>query len=249
VVADGAHSALRGRVMPQARAPVYPWGCIWATVQDATGLGAARMLQQRFAGTTRMMGILPVAANCVTMFWSLPAEDLVPDRPLDLEKVREQALALWPEASPVIERAVDAGDFSRATYRRVALPHWNDGPVLFVGDAAHGTSPQLGQGANLGLCDAHALGRALGEASDLGEALAVFARRRDSASRFYRTASNLLTPFFQSDGVVLGIVRDLTIRHACYAPILRSMMTSTLAGLRCGWFSADALDADGRYSL
>lgn len=249
VVADGAHSALRGRVMPQAKAPLYPWGCIWATVPDATSLGAVRMLLQRFAGTTRMMGILPVASEYVTMFWSLPAADLVPDRPLDLGKVREQALALWPEASPVIERAVDADNFSRATYRHVALPRWNDGPILFIGDAAHGTSPQLGQGANLGLRDAHALSRALGEASNLAEALALFVRRRDAASRFYRTASNLLTPFFQSDGVALGIVRDLTMRHACYAPILQSMMTSTLAGLRRGWFSADTLDSDGRYSL
>jgi len=249
VVADGAHSALRGCLMPRARAPLYPWGCIWATVQDATSLGAARMLQQRFTGTTRMMGILPVASDCVTMFWSLPAADLESDRPLDLGEVRRQALALWPEASPAIERAVDADNFSRATYRHVALPRWNDGPILFIGDAAHGTSPQLGQGANLGLRDAHALGQSLGEASSLAEALTLFARRRDAATRFYRTASNLLTPFFQSDGVALGIVRDLMMRHACYAPILQPMMTSTLAGLRRGWFSADTLDSDGRYSL
>lgn len=249
VVSDGAHSVLRNRVMPAARAPLYPWGCIWATVRDVTGLGAPRMLQQRFTGTTSMMGILPVASDCVTIFWSVPAADLASERPLDLERVRGQALALWPQASPVVERAIDAGDFARATYRHVALPRWNEGPILFIGDAAHGTSPQLGQGANLGLRDAHALGRALAEASNLAEALALFARRRDPASRFYRAASHLLTPFFQSDSAALGIARDLTMRHACYAPVLRPMMTSTLAGLRRGWFSADVLDSDGRYSL
>ena len=37
VVADGAHSALRARLMPGARAPVYPWGCIWTTVPDSPG--------------------------------------------------------------------------------------------------------------------------------------------------------------------------------------------------------------------
>lgn len=36
---------------------------------------------------------------------------------------------------------------------------------------------------------------------------------------------------------------------ACRAPGLRPMMTSTLAGLRRGWLSADALDAEGRYPL
>lgn len=249
IVADGAHSALRGRVMPAARAPLYPWGCIWTTVADRQAFGAAGLLRQRFAGSTTMMGILPVAPDKLTMFWSLPAADLAADRPLDLEAVRREALWLWPEAAAIIEYAVAGDDFSRATYRHVSLPRWNEGPVLFMGDAAHGTSPQLGQGANLGLLDAHALGRSLAETSDLAQAMGLFARRRGPASNFYRTASHLLTPFFQSDRQVLGLVRDLTLRHACQAPVVRPMMASVLAGLRRGWLSADSLDADGRYPL
>jgi 2-polyprenyl-6-methoxyphenol hydroxylase-like FAD-dependent oxidoreductase len=118
-----------------------------------------------------------------------------------------------------------------------------------MGDAAHGTSPQLGQGANLGLLDAHALGRSLAEAGDLPQAMELFARRRGPPSRFYRSASHLLTPFFQSDGQVLGVLRDLLMQHACQAPVARPMMTTVLAGLRRGWLSADSLDADGRYPL
>lgn len=249
IVADGAHSALRDRVMPGVRAPLYPWGCIWATVADAQGFGAPRLLRQRFAGSTTMMGILPVAPDKVTMFWSLPGADLAADRPLDLESMRNEALRLWPEAATIIEYAVEGDDFSRATYRHVSLPRWNEGPVLFMGDAAHGTSPQLGQGANLGLLDAHALGRSLAEAGDLPQAMEFFARRRGPPSRFYRSASHLLTPFFQSDGQVLGVLRDLLMQHACQAPVVRPMMTTVLAGLRRGWLSVDSLDADGRYPL
>ena len=249
VVADGAHSVLRDRLMPGARAPLYPWGCIWATVPDTLAFGAVSLLRQRFAGTTTMMGVRPVSPDALTMFWSLPTPDLASDRPLDLEAIRDEALALWPEAAPIVERAVNAGDFARATYRHVALPRWNEGPVLFMGDAAHGTSPQLGQGANLGLLDAHALARSLAEASDIAQAMDLFARRRGPPSRFYRTASHLLTPFFQSDSEILAIVRDLVLRHASQAPIVRPMMTSVLAGLRRGWLIADSLDADGRYPL
>ena len=249
VVADGVHSALRERVMPRARAPLYPWGCLWATVPDTKGFGAARLLRQRFAGTTRMMGILPVASDELTMFWSLPAPALAPEQPLDLEAVRRGALSLWPDAAPIIERAVDAGDFARATYRHVTLPRWNEGPVLFMGDAAHGTGPQLGQGANLALLDAHALGRCLTEAGDLSQAMELFARRRGPPSRFYGTASRLLTPFFQSGHEWLAIPRDLALREACQAPVIRPMMTGVLAGLRRDWRSADSLDADGRYPL
>ncbi|MDP1749104.1 MAG: NAD(P)/FAD-dependent oxidoreductase [Reyranella sp.] len=250
VVADGAHSRLRERLMPKARAPLYPWGCIWATVPDAGKIATApAMLQQRLRGTTTMMGLLPIGQGLVTLFWSLPSAALEPGQPIDLEAWRMDALTLWPEAAALIEHAAGAGNFTRATYRQVTLPRWNEGPVLFIGDAAHGTSPQLGQGANLGLLDAHALSRALAASDDLAAALALFARRRTPSVRFYCQASHLLTPFFQSHQPLLGLARDALLGPACAAPGLRTMMTTTLAGLRRGWFSTDELDAEGRYPL
>ena len=249
VVADGAHSALRPRVFPRARAPIYPWGCIWATVADTHAFGATRLLRQRFSGTSTMMGLLPVAPERLTLFWSLPTSELEGEQPLDLAAMRREALVLWPLAAAVVERAVDAGTFARATYRHVSLPRWNDGPVLFIGDAAHGTSPQLGQGANLGLLDAHALGRSLAEAGDVPQALERFAARREPSNRFYGSASHLLTPFFQSHHDLLAIPRDLLLHRACVTPPIRRVLAGTLAGLRRGWWSADSLDADGRYPL
>jgi 2-polyprenyl-6-methoxyphenol hydroxylase-like FAD-dependent oxidoreductase len=222
---------------------------MWTTVPDTQSFGAVRLLRQRFSGTSNMMGILPVAPHRVTLFWSLPTAELKADRPLDLEAMRRDALSLWPDAAPIVERAVAAGDFSRATYRHVTLPRWAEGPVLFIGDAAHGTSPQLGQGANLGLLDAHALGRSLAEAGDLAQAMDLFAQRRGPPNRFYGTASHLLTPFFQSHHDLLAIPRDLVLPRACQIAPLRRRLTGVLAGLRRGWRSADSLDADGRYRL
>ena len=131
----------------------------------------------------------------------------------------------------------------------MALPRWHDGPVVFIGDAAHGTSPQLGQGANLGLLDAYALARAIAGTGDLTSALASFARRRDGPVRFYRQASHLLTPFFQSRSGALGLLRDAFMGMSCHLPGMRGLMGSTLAGTRRGWLSSVALDGDGRYRL
>ena len=235
--------------MPAARAPLYPWGCVWTTVPDLAGLGAAGLLRQRVHGTTVMMGLLPVGQGQMTMFWSLPVEALEFGKSIDLRTWRRTAGALWPEAAAIVDYAAAADDFTRATYRHVALPRWNDGPVLFIGDAAHGTSPQLGQGANLGLLDAHALAGALAERSDLTSALALFARRRDSAVRYYRQASHLLTPFFQSRLLPLGWLRDAFMGWACHVPGMRPLMGSTLAGIRRGWLSSSTLDSEGHYPL
>jgi 2-polyprenyl-6-methoxyphenol hydroxylase-like FAD-dependent oxidoreductase len=249
VVADGAHSQLRARLMPTARAPLYPWGCIWATVPDVSGLGEAGLLRQRFRGTIVMMGVLPVGQGQSTVFWSLPVEALAGDKAIDLEDWRRDAIALWPQAKAIIDHAAASGDFTRATYRHVALPRWNDGALLFIGDAAHGHSPQLGQGANVALLDAHALARALAESADVPAALALFARRRSASVRFYRQASHLLTPFFQSRAAPLGLLRDLFMGWACHMPGMQSYMTSTLAGTRRGWLSSSTLDSDGHYPL
>ena len=249
VVADGAHSRLRERVMPKARAPLYPWGCIWATVRDSASFATApAMLQQRLHGTTTMMGLLPVGQGLATLFWSLPTAALESGLAIDIDAWQADALELWPEAAALIEQAA-TGEFARATYRQVTLPRWSEGPVLFIGDAAHGTSPQLGQGANLGLLDAQVLSWAMAARSDLAGALDLFARRRGPPVRFYSQASHLLTPFFQSDRPLLGVLRDALMGPACRAPGLRSVMTTTLAGLRHGWFSTDELDAAGRYAL
>ena len=242
VVADGAHSAVRRRLMPDAYQKLYPWGCIWATAPDSAGIGTAGLLRQRVRGTRLMMGLLPVGDNQLTIYWSLPTVALAPHAPLDLEAIRRAAAALWPEATRIFS---EAGEFSRATYRNIALPRWNDGPILFIGDAAHGTSPQLGQGANLGLVDAWTLADTLAAGGDLAD----FARRRNATVRFYRQASHLLTPLFQSDVAPLGWLRDAFAGWACRLPISRTIATTTLAGTRTGWLSTAKLDGDGCYRL
>lgn len=249
IVADGVHSTLRRSLVPAAHAPLYPWGCLWTTIEDSAGLGSSGLLRQRVRGTTQMIGFLPVGGNRLTMYWSLPGPALANGQPLDLDAMRRTARELWPEAAGIVDAAAEANDFARATYRHVALPHWHDGSTVFIGDTAHGTSPQLGQGANLGLLDAWALAHALREVPDLTAALDLFARRRDSAVRFYRQASHLLTPFFQSRAAPLGWLRDGFMGLACHLPLLRPLAASTLAGLRRGWFAADTLDENGRYRL
>ena len=158
VVADGAHSAVRRRLMPEAYQQLYPWGCIWTTVQDSVGLGTAGLLRQRVDGTRVMMGLLPVGRRRAhALLEPAGRRRSRPTRRSTSTGMHRTAVALWPEASRLVADAIVADDFARATYRNVALPRWNDGPILFIGDAAHGTSPQLGQGANLGLVDAWTL--------------------------------------------------------------------------------------------
>ena len=111
---------------------------------------------------------------------------------------------------------------------------------VFLGDCAHATSPQLGQGANLALVDAWVLGNVIGEATRGGRpgeqddpvlpALQEFDRQRRWRLRFYQLNSRMLTPVFQSNSRAIGALRDLLMGPLCKFPLSRLQMLTVLCG-------------------
>ena len=111
---------------------------------------------------------------------------------------------------------------------------------MLIGDAAHGTSPQLGQGANLALVDAVELARRLTPAGDVHRSLAVFQRQRRGHTAIYQLASRLLTPLFQSRGFVWSAVRDWIFTPLSLLPGVRWLGAAMLVGaLRIGPWPRD----------
>ena len=93
----------------------------------------------------------------------------------DVAPVRE-VLAATP--GPV--RALPVHDIA-------SLPVWHAGRVGLMGDAAHTTSPHLGQGASLAIEDGVELARCLRDRHDPADAFAAFRRLR--ADRVERVAA------------------------------------------------------------
>ena len=256
LVADGAHSALRTQFGIRHRAPLYPWGCLWVTLPDPQERFAG-VLHQRFHDSRVMVGALPVGrrldapdgAPCITVFWSLPARNIDAARTAGVTALKANIARQWPDLAEPLTALRSIDQVAGATYRHVAMPRWSRDRVMFLGDAAHGTSPQLGQGANMALLDAATLAAAFTASEDIASALAKAEAARRGPARFYRQASHLLTPFYQSRFAPLGWLRDLTFGPLCALPPTRDMMLSTLAGVRRSWLGTFDLDADGRPNL
>ncbi|WP_170182147.1 FAD-dependent oxidoreductase [Phreatobacter stygius] len=242
--ASGAQSRLR-RHVASGRPKPYPYGAVWATVPDI-GVAPAK-LAQRYVAARIMLGYLPIGTldgsgpPLTALFWSLkPAEHATWRSGFD--NWQQQAARLWPELAPVMEALSGPDQFTLASYLHFTAERFHRGRLVLIGDAAHSTSPQLGQGANHGLLDAVALADALAATPDLTAALALYERARRRQIRFYQAASALMTPFFQSDSRLFAWARDRTFNRMKYLPYLRREMVRTLAGLKTGLLTAATAD-------
>ena len=238
VVADGARSQLRDDTAIRKRVRPYPWGALWFVGDDPEGHHAGE-LYQVVRGTRQMMGLLPTglgpgdgpATPKVSLFYSLRADAVDAYRAAGLDAWKRRILALEPRAAPVLDQIHALDQVLFAQYHDVSMYPWNTDRVVYLGDAGHAMSPQLGQGANLALWDAMALADALGAHGRLPDALTAYSRARRPHLGFYQLATRWLTPFFQSDAAPLAWLRDLAFPLATRLPFVRRLMVRSMAGL------------------
>lgn len=233
----GAHDNLRETLGAHVRAPLYPWGSLWATCRDRTGTFAGE-LRQVYERAHLMIGILPIGRapgsgdNSVSFFWSLRLADYAAQRDAGLDALKMRVRNAWPDCAPILDEIGSFDTLALATYRDVRMRPSLKGRVLAIGDAAHGTSPQLGQGANLALIDAVVLAHALRREADIDAALSLYVKQRRAHLRFYQIASAALTPAFQSDSRAIAWLRDIFLGPMGRLPGLKHVMRTTLAGTR-----------------
>jgi 2-polyprenyl-6-methoxyphenol hydroxylase-like FAD-dependent oxidoreductase len=244
VVSDGARSALRAQTGLAFRDRQYPWGAVWAVLDDPGGRYGAT-LWQWYRSAREMLGIMPTgqapghASPVVSLFWSLHEYAHAAWLAAGLEAFKRQVLTLNPGCADLLAQIRSLDQLTWARYRDVSMPAYHAGHCVVIGDAAHATSPQLGQGTNLALLDAVALARCLvhvHSAADVPAALAAYTQSRRPHLRFYGQASRWMTPAFQSRQTVLPWLRDAFMEHALRWPVSRPFSHQTLVGVRSSWW-------------
>ncbi|HET9835539.1 MAG TPA: NAD(P)/FAD-dependent oxidoreductase [Rhodanobacteraceae bacterium] len=245
IVADGAASRLRGRIVPARLDRPYPWGAQWCLVEQGDWPWLDE-LQQRYVSARRMAGMLPVGTRPgdpvrrLSFFWSTQVASL--DAGIgDADRWRDEVATVWPEAAERLSATAVPEGLAAARYRDAVHRRWFNGRAVLLGDAAHAMSPQLGQGVNMALLDARALRDALREHESVAEALAMYQRRRRAHVGIYHFWSRWLTPLFQSDRDFAARCRDGLFHPMSRMPGARGQMLRVLSGTRKGWLGRIAL--------
>ena len=79
----------------------------------------------------------------------------------------------------------------------------------------------------------------VGEVPSLPSALDEYSRRRKDHLAFYQFATRWLTPFFQSDHGILGVLRDALMGPMCRIPFIRREMVRSMTGTKAGMLFGD----------
>lgn len=186
-----------------------PYGALWASLEwPRSGAFSETMLEQRYRRASTMAGVLPIGRGQAAFFWSLRADRLDAWHDVGLDAWKREVFTLWPDCAPLLEQiaAPEQLTFARYAHRTLRVPA--EPHLIHLGDAWHSASPQLGQGANMALLDAWALGLGLANATSVEEGLAHAVGLRRRHVRIYQALTALFTPVYQSDSRVVPWLRD-----------------------------------------
>jgi len=236
VDASGSRSKLRQCMRRPSQSRPLTYGAFWASLGWRGEGFDEHALLQRYDKASVMIGVLPIgrpepgAEEMAAFFWSLKPADVAQVWEAGLDAWKERVVRLWPQCEAFTTQIDGFDQLSLARYGHHTMKLPAARRLAVIGDAAHSTSPQLGQGANMALLDAAALGHALSRTSNVEAALETYARARRWHVRVFQALSLAFTPFYQSDSITLPFIRDRLVATVAKMPPAPQFLASIVAG-------------------
>ncbi len=226
----------RSPLLPSGTGRLLPYGALWATLIWPNSGFDPRALEQRYRGASRMVGVMPIGKrhagdhDHAAFFWSLKPDNQGNGLDDGLDAWKYRVMEVWPETIGLLSQIRSPSQLHLARYRHHTARPVRDRPLVRVGDAAHSTSPQLGQGVNMALLDACALASAMQSEADIRSAMASYHRQRRLHVALYQAASAAFTPFYQSDSRTLPWIRDTIVPPLAQMRPSRRLLASLVSG-------------------
>jgi 2-polyprenyl-6-methoxyphenol hydroxylase-like FAD-dependent oxidoreductase len=168
--ADGLRSVIRSAIA-DARAR-YAGYTAWRGVSPLP-VEAGRLTESW--GVGERFGLVDIGRGRTYWFATKNAPEGGPDEPGGKKAEILRRFSGWHEPIAAIADSAEEGAILRNdVYYLEPLPRWSEGRVVLVGDAAHATTPGVGQGAAQAIEDAVVLADRLARSGDLAAALGEY---------------------------------------------------------------------------
>jgi FAD-dependent urate hydroxylase len=131
---------------------------------------------------------VPVGCGQVYCYADITADSATSGDPT--QRLRERFAGFAAPVPELLEQLQDSARVHVAPIEQVATAGWGRGAVVLVGDAAHGMSPNMAEGAALAFEDALVLAACLHDAGTVTDALAGFVARRSPRTDWVRAQTH-----------------------------------------------------------
>jgi 2-polyprenyl-6-methoxyphenol hydroxylase-like FAD-dependent oxidoreductase len=212
IAADGANSTIRKNFTSMIRRNhQYQWSAIVCCLEDQEKLAGNQLKQ--FFSYRHHVSTWPVSnsgnnANpCTNIAINIHRTKL--RKYLEVENWKTAIRLHCPHLTNLIDRSDISSRLKVYNYRDVELRNTVTDRLVFIGDAAHSLSPQLGQGARFGLSNASLLAKSLKNNNNLSSALVEFEQQQKQKVKRYQHLSRWITPVFQSQNPFRQISREI----------------------------------------
>jgi 2-polyprenyl-6-methoxyphenol hydroxylase-like FAD-dependent oxidoreductase len=233
--ADGGRSVVRRHVYGDAEPPLrYAGLATWRSVAELDGGILPRATARYYNGAGRQFVMFPVGGKRI--YWGVMNAEPEggKDPPEGAREMLCDLLHEFPEVTRQVIAATPKSEISRTDlYDRDPAGTWVKGRVVLLGDAAHLTTPFIGQGAGISMEDSVVLGKELSLTDGLRDqamldvALDSYQRQRIPRCRKVVLTSRRRGRVYLLRNPVLAGVRDAVLSRLPY-PVTRSMVKRSI---------------------
>jgi 2-polyprenyl-6-methoxyphenol hydroxylase-like FAD-dependent oxidoreductase len=208
--ADGINSAVRRQLFPDAELR-YSGYAAWRGVVEA-GEEVDEGSTSESLGRGSRFGIVPIGRGRVYWFATANIQAGAAQSPRDRKQFLLNRFAGWRRPVEQLIDATPAESVLRGDiYDIEPMRSWRRGRVVLLGDAAHPTTPNMGQGACMAMESAFTLARRLSSADDWETALSLYERERMPRTAWVIRQSRAAGRVGQVEGRLACALRDLLL--------------------------------------
>jgi 2-polyprenyl-6-methoxyphenol hydroxylase-like FAD-dependent oxidoreductase len=222
VGADGISSTVRALTLGTI-APAYTGAMAWRSIAPIRPRGLTTL--QFLLGDGRFFGLCPVGDGSTYGFGNITQPRAYEPIAGRLDRLRHHFAGFGEIVQEYLAALERDAQIHCGPIDWIALDQWHRGRVVLIGDAAHASSPMMGQGGCMAMEDACVLAEALRNSTTLDQALEAYGLRRRARVNWVHQESQAIAQSFRLPS---GVRNDAMRRYGaqmfqrCFAPLLEA---------------------------
>lgn len=225
IAADGARSVVRGYVLGMELERRYAGYVNWNGLVTADASIAPLDQWTTFVGDGKRVSVMPISDNRFYFFFDVPLPVGLEENRATLKDDLKGYFSGWADPVQTLINALDPETTNRIEIHDVEpFDTFVKGRIALLGDSAHSTTPDIGQGGCSAMEDAVVLGMSFADNQDIDTALLAYQSRR------HERAKDLVLKARKRCDVTHG--KNMKVTQAWYDELKQEQGDNIMAGLK-----------------